>query len=361
MRDFRNKGLKKLKGYVPGEQPADTGWVKLNTNEFPYRPSPAVAKALAEFIKDIPVLRKYPHPFGEPLRSQIAAEFNVKPGEVFIANGSDEILSLLTRGFISNGGCAVFAEVTYSLYSVLVEAAGHRYITVPMKKTKTHPFRLDLKKLAAADADLLFLPNPNAPTGEFIPLDKVSQLCRDFRGLVVIDEAYNDFAAVEESSAVSLTAEHDNLVVSRTFSKSHGLAGLRAGYMISRNQKIMQGFYALKDSYNTDAISVKLAAAAFSDCEYCRHTLAAVIKERKRLSTALKKLHFHVLPSEANFVMASPPESGPNAAELLELLKKQKILIRYFNKPGIDSYVRISIGSEEENSRLLEALTGLYS
>ncbi len=352
-RDFRNKTVTSLASYMPGEQPQAPGWIKLNTNELPFSPSPKALSVLEVFSGEPNLLRRYPSPVGEPLRSLIAEKNGLKPEQVLVANGSDEAISLIIRAVLSEGETAAMPQITYSLYPVLLSSIGASALYVPMKQGT---LLTDAEALSQIPARLIFLPNPNAPTGEFIPLDYLSYLIGKSEALWVIDEAYNDFVTeANPSSALSLLNKHDNLIVLRTFSKSHGLAGMRVGYAASTNAQLMEGLYALKDSYNTDALSVRIAAEAYTDTDYTNEVLGKVIANRETLNRELTDRSFTVLPSQANFLLFSR-DGTDNLFPLYEHCKKAKILVRHFNTPALQKYLRISIGTREEHEALLATI-----
>ncbi len=358
--DFLNRFTRQLTGYIPGEQPGEAGWVKLNTNEHPLPPSPAVAAELRLFAEDISVLRRYPNPVGEPLRSTLAEYFKLPPELVLVTNGSDEALSLFCRAFLDAGDTVICPRLTYSLYPVLLQTVGAQLLAVPMKVAGVNPFAIDLEGLVAACGKMVLFPNPNAPTGEFIELERLSAaIGRTPEKLWVIDEAYNDFVEAKPASAAVLLARHENLIVCRTFSKSHGLAGLRVGYVLSKNIRLMSALYALKDSYNEDMIALRLANAAFRDWNYSAMADRFVIDERKFLERELCSLGFRVIPSQANFILVH--HDGVAASALYLGLKEKKILVRHFAGGLIDSYLRISIGKREENLVLLQALADIVN
>lgn len=359
MKDFRNRIARAIEGYTPGEQPQSEDWVKLNTNENPYRVSPAAAQVLAMIASNPDILKKYPHPLGEPLRSAVATKYNLSADQVLIVNGSDEALALICRSFLDPGDNAAYAEISYSLYKVLIEAAAA--IPLPVQMQSQDPLAVDLLSLEQSPAKIIFLPNPNAPTGDFIDTGLLSKTIAESNKLWVIDEAYNDFAEVENPSFISRVLDHDNVIVTRTFSKTHGLAGLRLGYAISSNPQIMEAFYAMKDSYNIDAIAVRTGLAAFTDEDYVKQQIKKVNSERMRLSNELEQLGFYVRPSQANFLLVKPSESSPTAEHIYTALKDKKILVRFFKKPVLEKYLRISIGTPEENNRLLTQLKQIIS
>ncbi|MES0489129.1 MAG: histidinol-phosphate transaminase [Leptospirales bacterium] len=353
--DYRNHIFKKFKEYIPGEQPESDDWIKLNTNENPFSPSPKVEQKLKELAMCTEAFRKYPNAMGEPLRSALALHYNVEPEQVVVTNGSDEALALLCRIILDAGDRVATPEFTYSLYDTLVSAANGVLEYIPAK----NGHMVDLEALAQTDAKMIFFPNPNAPTGEFTSVEKLERAIENSKALWVIDEAYNDF--VEQSpdghknSFIHKLSKYDNCVVTRTFSKSHALAALRTGYLLSANPYIMSGIRAGKDSYNEDFVALEIGMVALSDETWLHKTTKAVISERKKMQASLENLGFTVLPSQANFVLAEAPKKT-TAVNLLEALKQEKILVRHFANSKLDNMLRISIGSTDENSVLIETL-----
>lgn len=356
MIDYRNKRFQDFAEYAPGEQPQEEGWVKLNTNENPYPPSSRLYEKLRELEGQSDLFRKYPPALGDPLRKSIASAWGLSAEDVVIGNGSDEILTLICRIFIGDNPVIAIPEITYSLYEVLIAASGGETLKIPSKSPDT--LAVDLEALEASHAGTVFLPNPNAPTGEFIELERLAGVIKNSEKLWVIDEAYNDFVSVRPRSFMEILKDFPNVIVVRTFSKSYSLAGLRVGYGASVNRFVTTGFRAVKDSYNEDALAIVLAQAVFEDSGYLEVTSSKIIEERQKLSESLRAMGFYVLESQANFVLASPPEK--DAAALLEKLKEKKILVRYFSHPLLKERLRITIGTRQENSRLIEELSQLY-
>jgi len=337
-----------MAGYTPGEQPGEAERVtKLNTNENPYPPSPRVLEVLRE--TDWTVLRKYPDPMATRIRRLVAERFAVRPEQVLCANGSDELLTLCLRAMVGEGERVAWPTPTYSLYPVLADIQGARAVEVPTGID----FALSIDALAEADARLLFLCNPNAPTGVHTPEKDVLDLADRFDGVVVVDEAYADFGP---GSVIPAVAGRDNVVVLRTLSKSYSLAGLRFGYAIGP-EALVAGLAKCKDSYNCDAVSIAAAAAALEDEAWMRANVERIRQERVRLTQGLVALGFGVTPSEANFVLARPP--GGRAEPLYEGLKSRGILVRYWNLPRLDDKVRITVGTPEETDALLAAARDL--
>lgn len=353
--DFRNSTFQQFTPYIPGEQPSENGWIKLNTNELPYPPSPAVALALQEIAKIPNLLRRYSHPLGEPLRSELARFWRLRPEQVLVTNGSDEALLLICRVFLDKDDKAAFSQVTYSLYKTLVTAVEKTFIETPPLVKKDNPMAVNLQALENSDAKVIFLPNPNAPTGEFFEPQFLKECIANSKKLWVIDEAYNDFVLSDAPSLIPLLNELPNTIVVRTFSKSYALAGMRLGYALASNPLLMHGLYSAKDSYNVDVVSARVGTAALQDQAYFHKTRLQVIEQREFLQTKLQELGFALIPSQANCILAAPPQPF-KAQEIWQKLREHKILLRYFDAPLLENYLRISVGSCEENHALAELL-----
>jgi histidinol-phosphate aminotransferase len=339
------ESVQALKAYVPGEQPKVAGLVKLNTNENPYPPSPAVARALREFAADR--LRLYPDPSCAALREAIAKLNGCGPEQVFVGNGSDEVLRLATRAFTQAGGAIASFEPSYSLYPVLAaaEEVGFRAVRLGADFGWVEP-------PADLDASLFCLANPNAPTGVLAPPERVRAFCERFAGVVLVDEAYVDFAG--GSSCVELALELRNVLVSRTVSKSYSLAGLRVGYAVG-SAELVGALNKLKDSYNVDALAQAAARAALEDGDWMRDNVRRIVATRERVAAELSKRGFGVVPSSANFLLAEPP-AGTSAADLFAELRAKNVLVRYFPGPLTGRHLRITVGTDEEMDLFLAAL-----
>jgi len=345
---FVRQVVRAMSGYVPGEQPqVGERVVKLNTNENPYPPSPKVMAAIRELEAE--VLRRYPNPTADLFRAAAAKLWDVTPNMIMAGNGSDDILTIATRTFVPPGGTLAYPVPTYSLYPVLAKLEDASVAEVPWEEG----YQLPIDALVATKANAIYLANPNAPTGTFVSPMKVAELARRFDGLLLIDEAYADFA---DDNCVALVKAHENVVISRTLSKAYSLAGLRFGYAIAQEAVIAE-MMKVKDSYNCDAISIVAATAAIEDQAYARKTWEHVRTERQRVSSELKQMGWEVLPSEANFVLASPPDG--RARQVYEGLKRQGILVRYFDQPGLADKVRITIGTSQENNALLGGIKAI--
>jgi histidinol-phosphate aminotransferase len=334
-----------MDGYTPGEQPGvGERVVKLNTNENPFPPSPMVLRAIQEVEPEM--LRRYPNPNADHFRIAAAKVLGITPDMLLAGNGSDDILTIATRTFLSPGDTLAYPDPTYSLYSVLARLQDARYAEIPWERD----YSLPIEGLLAAKPQAIYIANPNAPTGTFVSPLKIAELAKAFKGLVLVDEAYVDFA---DDNCLALIKQHDNLVISRTFSKAYSLAGLRFGYAIAQ-PRVIREMMKVKDSYNVDAISICAATAAIEDQEYARERWEQIKSERERVSSELTQLGWTVLPSKANFILARTPDGRGRDAYLG--LKAQGILVRYFDRPGLDDKIRITIGQSQENNALLGGL-----
>ena len=333
--------------YVPGEQPAPGERViKLNTNENPFPPSPRVLEAIRNV--DGEQLRRYPSPKADVFRATAAAVHGVTADMILTGNGSDEILAIAVRTFLGPGDTLAYPDPTYSLYPVLAESCENRVATVPWEPG----WALPVDALLATSARAIFFANPNAPTGTLVRRSRVRELALAFDGLLLVDEAYVDFA---DENCLDLVRELPNVMICRTFSKGYALAGLRFGYAITAAPLVAE-MGKVKDSYNCDAISILAATAALADQDYARGTWQAVRAERTRLAGELDRRGWEVIASQANFLLARCP--GGAAADTYRSLKSKGILVRHFDKPGLADKLRITIGTAEQNDALLAALPG---
>lgn len=341
------KNVQALDPYTPGEQPKSPQIIKLNTNENPYPPSPKVGEAIRAF--DYRRLRLYPDPLFIKLRERLAELNDCTPEQVFIGNGSDEVLSLCTRAFAEVGtGTIGYMVPSYSLYPVLADIRGAR--RAPVELPPDFSWRLP----ADYNADLFFLANPNAPTSIRQSVDTVAAFCRQMKGIVVIDEAYADFAD-ENCMALATAKGNTNTLVSRTFSKSFSLAGLRFGYLVGPVE-LISAVYKIKDSYNMDMLAQLIGLAALSDLPYMRDNVKHIRATRSRFANDLRERGWTVCDSQTNFVFARPPDG--DAARVFEALKRQHIFVRYFPAPSTREYLRISMGTDEQMATVLAALDG---
>lgn len=338
-----------MAGYVPGEQPQENGIIKLNTNENPYGPSPQVYAALRKSLN--PSLRLYPEPQSDTLRLAAAKVYGVKPANILAGNGSDEILSILLRCFVGPRDRVAYPFPTYSLYDTLI--AIQDGVAAPV----AYPADFSLPaSLAEQKAALTFLCNPNAPSGTLVTLPEIEKLARSLSGLLVVDEAYVDFAASEGASSIPLLSRLPNLVVLRTFSKSFSLAGMRIGLAFAAEETIA-GMMKVKDSYNLNRLSLIAATAALADLPWMGRNARRIQRGRKRLTSGLKRLSYDVYPSHANFILAR--KQGQNQKSVYEELKRRKILVRYFDLPGLQDCLRITVGAPVEIQALLTEMAAI--
>ena len=342
--------MKKLTPYVPGEQPQDRKYLKLNTNENPYPPSPKIEALLKDY--DIEKLRLYPDPLSENLRERIAEKYRVKKENVFVSNGSDEALSFSFYAFLdSNNGNLLFPEFTYSFYPVYCDFYEIQYQKIPLNTDFSINSEAYLNETESCG---IIIPNPNAPTGIAMDPEEIIFILENYpkNRVIIIDEAYIDFSGGK--GAVSLINDHRNLLVIRTLSKGMSLAGLRLGFTIG-SKELTDALFVVKDSFNSypvDMITQRISEIAISDTEYYKSVTEKIIATRNIFSSELRKLGWNVLPSKANFVFAG--KKGISGQEIYLRLKERGILVRYFHIEGIKDFVRITIGKKEEMDRLLE-------
>jgi histidinol-phosphate aminotransferase len=343
-----------LTPYVPGEQPKLPDLIKLNTNENPYPPSPRVLEALRNEVGDS--LRLYPDPNAERLKAAIAAYYGVTPRQVFVGNGSDEVLAHTFLGLLKHDAPLLFPDVTYSFYPVYCGLYGIDGRTVPLDED--FAIRVD-DYLAAKDCGAILFPNPNAPTGRLLPLAQIERLVAGRpEVVVVVDEAYIDFGG---DSAIALVDRHPNLLVIQTLSKSRSLAGLRVGFAVG-HADLIEALERVKNSFNSyplDRLAIAGGVAAMEDRAHFEQTRQAVIASRERLIAELTGLGFQVLPSSANFVLARHP--GRDAAQLAAALRDRHIIVRHFRQPRIDQFLRITIGTDAQCKALVAALADILA
>lgn len=338
-----------MSGYTPGEQPKVADLIKLNTNESPYPPAPGVAKALAAFEADR--LRLYPDPLATELRAEIAALFDLNYDQVIAGNGSDDILNIAIRCFCDSTRPVACADPSYSLYPTLAGLQGAECIRIPLNADFSLPEDF-LQK--AARANLLIITRPNAPTGNSFPKDRVEAICREFKGVVLIDEAYADFAS---DRCTDFVQRYPNVIVARTFSKSRCLAGLRFGFAIA-SRELIDGMMKMKDSYNVSMLAQRLALASLWDRAYFAECISKIKLAREMLFLGLLDLGFQVVDSETNFLFASPPDGDGEG--YFKKLRDHRILVRYFPGPVTGKFVRISIGTAKQMSELFMLTRDLY-
>ncbi len=347
MSDLIRRAVAVLEGYTPGEQPQVPGLVKLNTNENPYPPSPRIAGVLQHFPAES--LRLYPDPMAVKLREAIARKHGCALANVFAGNGSDEVLALCTRAFVGPTGTIGFFEPSYSLYPVLT--AIQDVAQKPVRLNADFSWRME----PGYAANLFFLANPNAPTGIQYPRETVRAFCQEFPGVVLVDEAYADFA---EYDCADLALALPNVLVARTLSKSSSLAGLRLGYALGA-VPLIEALYKIKDSYNLDRLTQEIGRAAIEDGDHLRRNADQIKATRARTTAALTQLGFVVLPSAANFLFVKPPRLS--AAEVFAALRARKILVRYFPGDLTGAYLRVTIGTDPEMDQFLAALREILS
>ena len=351
MKSYFRPEIDAMEGYVPGEQPKMANLVKLNTNENPFAPSPEVEKVLRNF--NIERMRRYPDPRADVLRNAVAERNNVKKENVIVGNGSDDILTMIFRAFTSPDQPMAMLYPSYSLYAELAAMQGAEVIRIPLKDKS---FELPENLLEIAEkANLLMITRPNAPTGNSFELETVKEICRKFDGIVVIDEAYADFA---QDNCMELAKALPNVIVMRTFSKSYALAGLRLGYAVA-SENIIEGLMKLKDSYNVDMLSQEIAIAAYLDNDYFLRRVKEVKEMRSYLKKELENLGFYCVDTSSNFIFAMPPDE--DGERCFKLLREEAVIVRYFSADVTKKYVRITIGNQAENARLLEVLKGIYA
>jgi histidinol-phosphate aminotransferase len=342
--------VRAMSGYVPGEQPRDGAFVKLNTNENPYPPSPRVFKALRDALTG-DRLRRYPDPTGVQFRQTAGRVLGVDPDGVLIGNGSDDILTIVTRAFAPDGGLIVSPTPSYLLYRTLADLQGARFQTVPFTADWDLPASWPVEQ-----AHLTFVANPNSPSGTTVGLKRLQKLAGELKGPLVVDEAYADFA---DENALSLTKPNGRapgVIVSRTFSKYYSLAGIRFGFAVA-DPAVVRELLKVKDSYNCDVLSLTAATAALEDQDYYQSLRAKILATRSRMTEALGRLGFVVPPSQANFVWCRRDDQP--VKPLYEELKNRCILVRYMNYEGSGDGLRITVGADAEADRLLEELAGL--
>ena len=356
MSQFWSPLVHTLTPYVPGEQPKLSDLVKLNTNENPYPPSPRALAAMQEELgSDAARLRLYPDPNAELFKSAVArhfADFAITPAHVFVGNGSDEVLAHVFLALLKHDAPILLPDISYSFYPVYCGLYGIEHRAVPLDEH----FEIRVADYRQPNGGII-VANPNAPTGHLLPLTDIERLLNaNPDSVVVLDEAYIDFGG---DTAIALVTRHPNLLVVRTLSKSHSLAGLRVGYAIG-DPALIEALERVKNSFNSyplDRLAIAGASAAMDDKAYLEQTRRAVMDSRTRLVAELEELGFDVLPSAANFIFARHP--GHDAAQLAAALREQRIIVRHFRLPRIDQHLRITIGTDAQCQTLVDALRGI--
>ncbi|MET0024259.1 MAG: histidinol-phosphate transaminase [Sedimenticola sp.] len=347
MSRYWSKIVHELTPYVPGEQPKMTDLTKLNTNENPYGPSPRAIEALKAEAAD--TLRLYPDPNADRLKEAVAGYYGVTPGQVFVGNGSDEVLAHTFQGLLKHDLPLLYPDITYSFYPVYCGLYGVASETIPLNDR----FEIEVEDYARPNGGIIF-PNPNAPTGRLLPLEAIEKLLRANRdSVVVVDEAYIDFGG---ESAIGLVDSYSNLLVIQTLSKSRSLAGLRTGFAVGSTE-LVEALERVKNSFNSyplDRFAIAGGVAAMEDREYFEQTCGRIIASREKMTSDLEAAGFQVIPSSANFVFARHPQR--DAAELSAQLRERAIIVRHFKQPRIDQYLRITVGTDEECNKLTQAL-----
>ncbi len=350
MSQFWSPLVHSLTPYVPGEQPKINNLIKLNTNENPYPPSP---KVLAEIKAQTgELLKRYPDPNSDVLKQTIAQYHQLNSNQVFVGNGSDEVLAHAFQALLKQDKPLLFPDITYSFYPVYCGLYQMEYQTIPL----TENFEIDINDYHKESGGIIF-PNPNAPTGRLLALKNIEDLLKKHANKVVlVDEAYIDFGG---ESAATLINQYPNLLVVQTLSKSRSLAGIRVGFALG-HPDLIEALERVKNSFNSyplDRLAIYGAKAAFEDEAYFQETCQKIIQTRHRLTNTLQALGFNIIPSAANFIFVSHPNYP--AEQLAQALRKQSIIVRYFNKPRINQYLRITIGTDAENRQFSQALQSI--
>lgn len=351
MSQFWSPIVHTLTPYVPGEQPKVANLIKLNTNENPYGPSEKVIAALQAQADNR--LRLYPDPNASELKDAIAKYYGVQAEQVFVGNGSDEVLAHAFMGLLKQDKPLLFPDISYSFYPVYCGLYEINYQTIPLNAQ----FEIQPEDYAVENGGIIF-PNPNAPTGRVLALTEIERILQtNTASVVVVDEAYIDFGG---QTAISLVDQYPNLLVTQTLSKSRSLAGLRVGFAVG-HKDLIEGLERIKNSFNSyplDRFAIHGAIAAFEDKAYFEDCCRKIIRTRKQLTQEMQTLGFEVIPSAANFIFAAHP-SKP-AAEIAQYLREHAVIVRHFNKPRIDNYLRITIGTDTECKTLVDTLKNLF-
>ncbi|MEF3306394.1 histidinol-phosphate transaminase [Paenibacillus sp. GYB003] len=341
--------IERLQPYVAGERPeAGTRAIKLNQNESPYPTSPSVREALRRLGPEL--LREYPDALCGRLREALSAVHGIPASRIVCGNGSSELITLLFKTFLREGDAVAIADPTFGLYETTADTFGVRTVRVPADDS----FRIDPMRLAEAGPQAVVIANPNAPTGLHLEAANIERLLRSYNGLVVVDEAYIDFAP-EGVSVLKLVETYDHLLVLRTFSKAYALCGARIGFAAA-NERLVRAMLKARETFSVGAVAQLAAEAALADPDYVRLTVSRIAQTRDRFASGLTGLGWSVVPSVANFVLAAPPQDGPSAKELYERLLAERIYVRYFDAPRLSDKLRISIGTDGDMEALLGVL-----
>ncbi|MBF0310303.1 MAG: histidinol-phosphate transaminase [Magnetococcales bacterium] len=353
LQDWIRPAVQEMAGYTPGEQPPPgVSIIKLNTNENPYPPPPEVMQAIRQAVGE--ALRRYPEPDSRSVREAAARAYGHDARGIVCGNGSDDLLALVLRMAVDSGETVASPDPSYTLYEPLTTIQGGRFQAVPWAENG----HLPVEALAAVRAKVCLVARPNAPTGHTFPLDEVARLCRLTPGIVVLDEAYADFA---DDNGLALLPRHANLIVTRSFSKSLSLAGLRLG-LAFMTPDLAETMHKVRDSYNLDRLAQAAAVAALDHLEAFQPAIEAIRRERKHLTSALRQRGFTVPDSQANFVLADVPSGPATGRDWLLALKNTGILVRHFGSdPRLDNRLRISIGTPEEMEHLIQTIDRLQS
>ena len=347
---YWNDTLREMEEYIPGEQPEENAKIiKLNTNENPFPPSKNALDLMMKQVNEN--LRLYPDPMATRLREIFAEQNKLQSNQVFAGNGSDEIFTLIFRGFANKNSLAAFPYPSYSLYDTLAQGNGIPYEKVQLEEG----FEYNLDKFLKKKYNLVIIANPNNPTGTFCPVEQIESFCKRFEGLFVVDEAYIDFYG---GSAIELVNKFDNLIVTRSMSKSYSLAGLRVGFAAA-NADIIRGFMKIKDSYNLDSLAQAGACASLLDQKTFDYNKRMLLISKEYLEERLAEIDFQIIPSRANFIFVKHPQIS--AEDLYNSLKERGILVRYFSGERKNEYVRISIGKLDEVKKLCKEIDEIIS
>ena len=339
MNKFWNEKVKNIKPYVPGEQPKDKKYIKLNTNESPYPPAPGVKKAISE--SDAGDLRLYPDPDVSELKKEIAAYYNLNEDQIFVGNGSDEVLAFSYMAFFNKNDNIYYPDITYSFYTVYSDLFDLNENLIPLEKN----YEINIKDYKNLDGGII-IANPNAPTSIGLKLNDIEDIIKNnINNIVIIDEAYIDFGG---ESAYSLINRYDNLLVIQTFSKSRSLAGMRLGFALG-NKELIEGLKRIKFSFNSYTInrmSIVSGIEAIKDKKYFEEMSKKIITTREKTAVELKKIGFEVLDSKANFLFIR--HKNVSGSDLYQKLREEGVLVRYFNKKNIDDFIRVTIGTDND-------------